>query len=166
MKPPLIPLAKILELEPACLRTIIPQSYADSNGHMNMRWYVAIFDDAGDELHIRLGLPPMYHKENITGTMDLEHHTHFLNEVMPGDEITVYVRMVDSSAKRIHYLMFMVNKTRDKLAAIFECVNGLVDLKIRKTMAYPPDIAAVIEAAVAVHARLDWEAPVCGVMRA
>jgi acyl-CoA thioester hydrolase len=166
MKPPSIPLAKILELAPSCLRTTIPQSYADANGHMNMRWYVAIFDEAGDELHIRLGLPPIYHRENITGTMDLEHHTHFLNEVMPGDQVAAYVRMVGCSAKRIHYLMFLVNETREKLAAIFECVNGLVDLKIRKTMPYPPEIAAIIEKAVAAHAGLDWDPPVCGVMRA
>jgi acyl-CoA thioester hydrolase len=144
----------------------IPQSYADANGHMNMRWYVAIFDEAGDELHIRLGLPPMYHKENTTGTMDFEHHTHFVAEVMPGDQIAVYVRMVGWSAKRIHYLMFMLNETREKLSSIFECVNGMVDLRIRKTMAYPPEIATVIEKAVAADAGLDWEAPVCGAMKA
>jgi acyl-CoA thioester hydrolase len=166
MKPPAIPLSQVLELAPACLRKEIPHAWADSNGHMNMRWYVAIFDDAGDDLHIRLGLPPIYHREHITGTFDLEHHTHFLSEVIPGDQVAVYARMVDCSAKRIHYLLFLVNETRGKLSAIFECVNGLVDLKIRKTMAYPPEILAGIEAAVKAHSTLDWEAPVCGVMRA
>ena len=166
MKPAAIPLSKVLELEPACLRMEIPQTWADSNGHMNMRWYVALFDDAGDDLHVRLGLPPIYHREHTTGTFDLEHHTHFLNEVIPGDRVAAYARMVDCSAKRIHYVMFLVNETRGKLAAIFECVNGLVDLKIRKTMAYPPEILAGIEAAVKAHSSLDWDAPVCGVMRA
>jgi hypothetical protein len=44
---------------------------------MNMRWYVAIFDDAGDELHERVGLTPEFHRAHQTGTVDLEHHTHF-----------------------------------------------------------------------------------------
>lgn len=29
---------------------------------MNMRWYLAIFDDAGDILHLRLGVTPEYHR--------------------------------------------------------------------------------------------------------
>jgi acyl-CoA thioester hydrolase len=98
--------------------------------------------------------------------MDFEHHTHFIAEVMPGDRIAVYTRMTGGSPKRIHYLMFMVNETGGKLASIFECVNGYVDLRIRKTAPYPPEIFAVIEKAVAAHANLDWEAPVCGVMKA
>jgi len=34
MKPPDIPLAKILVLEPACLRMTVPETYRDENGHM------------------------------------------------------------------------------------------------------------------------------------
>ena len=44
MKPTSIPLEKILALEPVCLRLTVPESYRDQNEHMNMRWYVAIFD--------------------------------------------------------------------------------------------------------------------------
>jgi hypothetical protein len=36
--------------------------------------------------------------------------------------------------------------------------SGLVDLKIRKTMPYPPEIFAGIEAAVKAHSTLDGEA--------
>ena len=98
--------------------------------------------------------------------MDFEHHTHFVSEVMPGEQIAIYTRTVGWSPKRIHYLMFMVNESRGKLASIFECVNGLVDLKIRKTIPYPSEVAAVIAKAVEANAHLDWEAPVCGAMRA
>ncbi len=166
MKPPPVPLTAIAELGPPCLRMIIPQEWADRNGHMNMRWYVAIFDDAGDELHLRIGLRPETLRETNSGTFDLEHHTHFLNEALPGDEVAVYARMVGWSPKRIHYLMFLVNESRGKLAAIFECVNGLVDLGARKTIPYPAAIAESIGAAVAAQAGLGWEAPVCGAMRA
>ena len=37
MKPPTIPLDRILALEPVCLRMTVPESYRDRNGHMNMR---------------------------------------------------------------------------------------------------------------------------------
>jgi acyl-CoA thioester hydrolase len=153
-------------LEPACLRMTVPESYRDRNGHMNMRWYPAIFDDAGDALYLQLGLVPEYHHQNTTGTFDLEHHLHFVSEVLPGDRVAVYARLVAVSTKRFHYLMFMVNETRGTLAAILECMCAFVDLKVRRTAPFPSEIAAKIDAAVAAGAALDWPAPVCGVMQA
>lgn len=76
-------------LEPACLRMTVPQAYRDHNGHMNMRWYSAIFDEAGDTLRARIGLTAEYNRLHRTGTLDLEHHVHFLNEVNAGDTIAV-----------------------------------------------------------------------------
>ncbi len=166
MKPPSIPLEKILALEPACLRMAVPESYRDRNGHMNMRWYIAIFDDAADNLYSRLGLTPEFHRQHTTGTFDLEHHLHFLSEVLPGDRVAVYGRLVGHSAKRLHYLMFMVNETRGKLAAMFECMSAFADLTVRKTAPFPPDIASKIAAGVAASATLEWPAPVCGAMQA
>lgn len=165
MKPPSIPLAKITAL--TCIyRQVIPPEYQDENGHMNMRWYLAVFDDAGYPLAAQFGLTDEFHQQNGSGGFDLEHHLHFLNEVMVGDTVAVYARVVARSAKRVHYLLFMVNETRDKLAAIFECVNSFADLTQRRTAPYPDAIAARIDAVIAQHAALDWDAPVCGVMNA
>jgi acyl-CoA thioester hydrolase len=166
MKPPEIPLEKILALEPACLRMTVPEAYRDENGHMNVRWYATIFDEAGDTLHERLGLTPEFHKAHGTGTMDLENHTNYLHEVIVGDCLAIFARLVANSAKRVQYLMFMVNDTRGNLAAIFECVNAFADLNLRKTAFFPPEIAARIQAGVAAGAALDWPPPVCGAMRA
>ena len=166
MKPPQISLEKILLLEPACLRMTVPEAYGDENGHMNVRWYAAIFDEAGDILHARLGLTSEFHKAHGTGTMDLENHFNYLHEVRAGDRLAIFSRLVAHSAKRIHYLMFMVDETRGSLSAIFECINAFADLKLRKTAPFPPEIATKIEAGVAAGAALDWPLPVCGVMRA
>jgi acyl-CoA thioester hydrolase len=133
---------------------------------MNMRWYVAIFDNAGDNLHERVGLTPEFHRQHNTGTVDLEHHTHFLNEVMPGDAVTVSARLVARSAKRLHYLMFLVNETKGQLAAIFECMNAFADLGNRKTAPFPPEIEVRIDAWLERDAKLGWPAPVSGSMKA
>ncbi len=165
MKPPSITPEQIADLEPPCLRVTVPESYLDANGHMNMRWYVAVFDDAGDGLYQRLGLTPDYHRAHRTGTVDLEHHTHFLSEVLAGNRLAVYVRLVGRSPKRFHYLMFMVNESRGRLAAIFECICAFADLAARRTAEFPPEIAAKIEALARAHDTLGWPPPVCGVMR-
>lgn len=165
MKPPVLPLEKITALG-AIYRLTIPPEYEDENGHMNVRHYMTVFDDAGYPLVASLGLTPAYHKVHNTGGYDLEHHVHYLSEVMIGDTVAVYARLVARSQKRIHYLMFMVNETRGKLASIFECVNSFADLSVRKTAPYPPEIAEKIDALLAQHQTLDWDAPTCGVMNA
>jgi acyl-CoA thioester hydrolase len=165
MKFPEIPLNNITAL-PLAIRHVIPQDYEDENGHMNVRHYLSVFDDAGYPLVANIGLTPEYHQQHGTGGFDLEHHLHYLNEVHIGDTVAVYYRLVARSAKRIHYLMFMVNETRGKLAAVFECVNSFADLTVRRTAPYPPEISARIDAIVAEHAALDWPAPVCGVISA
>jgi acyl-CoA thioester hydrolase len=76
----------------------------------------------------------------------------------------VYIRVLGRSAKRVHYMMFMVNLTRGTLAATFECVNSFADLKLRRTAPYPPEIAARIDVLLTDHRALNWDAPVCGVM--
>jgi acyl-CoA thioesterase FadM len=133
---------------------------------MNVRHYLSIFDDAGYPMIEAFGLTPSFHSKHGTGGFDLEHHVHYLREVLIGDTVSVYVRVVGRSAKRIHYLMFMVNETRNTLAAIFECVNSFADLTQRKTAPYPDEIAVQIDTMHSRHRKLSWEAPVCGVMSA
>jgi len=165
MKPEKISVEQIAALRPVCLRRTVPEAYLDLNNHMNMRWYVALFDDAGDTLHDHLGLTREFRRASGTGTMDLEHHTWFINEVLAGSQVCVYTRMVERSAKMIHYLMFMVNETTGKVASHFECVNALVDLEARKTTPYPAEIVERIDAILAEQSGLGWAPPVSGAMR-
>jgi acyl-CoA thioester hydrolase len=62
--------------------------------------------------------------------------------------------------------MFLVDDTRGKLAATLECINAFADLEKRKTAPFPAEVAAKIAAGLAVHAGLDWAAPVSGTMQA
>lgn len=166
MAKPILPSLENLTALPVLLTRVIPPEYEDENGHMNMRYYLALFDDAGYSLIEMIGLSLDYHREHGTGGFDLEHHVHYLAEVAIGDQVTIYVRIVGRTAKRIHYLMFMLNDTQGKLAAIFECVNSFADLTVRKTAPYPPEITSQIDAILAIHQALDWEAPICGVISA
>jgi acyl-CoA thioester hydrolase len=167
MKPPIIPVETITtDLQPI-YRVTIPDRYRDHNNHMNVRWYLHVFDDAGDVMVADLfGITMAYHAEHQTGGFDLEHHLHYLKEVHIGDTVAVYPRIVARSAKRVHYLLLMVNETRGTLAAIFECVNSFADLRERRTAPYPDEIAAKIDAVLAQHQALSWAAPTCGIMSA
>ena len=81
-----------------------------------------------------------------------------------GDSVTIYARLVDRSAKRLHYMLFMVNETRKLLASTFECVNSYADLTVRKTAPYPEAIASTLDSILNQHQQLGWDAPISGVM--
>ncbi len=46
MRPPAISLDQLAPL-PVVYRAVIPPAYEDRNGHMNVRWYLALYDEAG-----------------------------------------------------------------------------------------------------------------------
>ena len=166
MKPPHITQDQIQELGPPCYATTALAEWTDRNGHMNIRHFVAVFDDAGDAFYLTVGLADADHLRRHSGTMDLEHHTHFVREVRPGDRLAVHLRIVGVGSKRFHYLMFLVNQSTNQTSSIFECVNTFVDLSTRKTVPWPEDVHSALLDLLEKHSAVSWPAPVCGSMTA
>jgi acyl-CoA thioester hydrolase len=163
MRLPTIPLGQLSSL-PMVYRTEIPAEFEDRNRHMNMRWYLALFDEAGHAMDPMLGLTTDYLEVSGMGGFDLEHHLWYLAEVLIGETVAIRTRLLARSAKLVHYLMFMENETRGILASVFECVYAHTDLKARRTVPFPAPIAARIDALIAEHRALAWPAPVSGAM--
>lgn len=166
MKPPHLAREQIEELGPPCYQTVARAEWTDRNEHVNIRYYVAVFDDAGDAFYPTVGLSDADHLRRGSGTMDLEHHTHFLREVRTGDRLAVYLRIAGVSAKRFHYVMFLMNQSTGQLASIFECVNTFVDLAQRKSAPWPEDVRRALQSLLEKHRALSWPVPVCGSMNA
>ena len=138
-------------------RAVIPPAYEDRNGHMNMRWYLALYDEAGDAMYPMLGLTADYFAASGMGGFDLEHHLWYPAEVRIGDTVVIRVRIIAQSAKLMHYLFFMVNETRGVVSSIFECVHAHADLTARRTAPFPAQVAAQIDAFIAAHRA--WPGP-------
>jgi acyl-CoA thioester hydrolase len=163
MRPPAISLEQLSPL-PVVYRAVIPPAYEDRNGHMNVRWYLALYDEAGDALYPLLGLSADYYAASGMGGFDLEHHIWYAAEVRIGDTVEIRARILARSAKLMHYQMYMTNETRGVLSSIFECVHAHADLRVRRTAPFPPHAAAGIDDYIAAHRELDWPAPVSGTM--
>jgi acyl-CoA thioester hydrolase len=129
-----------------------------------VRWYLALYDDAGDALYQMLGLSEEYLATSGMGGFDLEHHIWYRREVQVGDIVEIRVRFLARSAKLLHYVMFMANETRGVLASMFECVHAHADLSIRRVAPFPPHAAAKMDALIAEHCALAWPAPTSGAM--
>jgi acyl-CoA thioester hydrolase len=149
---------------PEIYRKTIPATYEDRNGHMNVRWYLGLYDEASDAMYPMLGLTNEYFVVSGMGGFDLEHHIRYLSEVRVGDTVAISLRMLARSPKLCHYMMFMVNETRGQLSSLFECVHAHADLKIRRTAIFPAKAVAAIDALIAAQEVLAWPAPVSGSM--
>jgi acyl-CoA thioester hydrolase len=160
-----IPLEKIRAL-PLLHRATVPESYLDEMGHMNVRYYLALFDDGVQPFFDSFGMSMDYFRQNQTGGFALAHFIRYLNEVMQGDEVAIHARGIARSERRIHFMTFMINETRGKLAATMEGLGSHADLTIRRTSPYPPEIAEKLDEILRGHQALDWEPPLSGAIRA
>ena len=153
-----------LESLPLFHREIIPETYLDEMGHMNVRWYMALFDAAAWVFFASFGMDRNYNETSHSGGFALEHHIRYLAEVHVAETVAVRTRALGRSTKRIHFIHFLINESTGRLAATLEVVGAHADLVARRTTPFPPEVAARLDALVESHSRLPWPAPVCGVM--
>src|SRR5260221_14219835 len=101
MRPPAISLDQLAPL-PAVYRAVIPPAYRDRQGHMYMRWYLALYDEAGDAMYPMLGLTADYFPASDAGGFDLEHHLWNPSEVRIGCTVAIRGRLLTRSPKLFH----------------------------------------------------------------
>ena len=145
-------------------RATIPPEYLDIMGHMNVRWYIALFDEAAWKFFASFGMTEDYYRTQHAGGFALKQFIQYLAEVHVGETVAIHGRILGRSAKRVHFMLFMVNQTTGALASTFEVLGSHADMQIRRTSPYPSDIAERLDVLVAEHNALDWEAPICGVI--
>ena len=71
---------------------------------MNIRWYLVIYDEAGDAMYPMVGLTDGYFAISGMGGFDLEHHIWYRSEVRVATPWQFRLRMLARTAKLCHYL--------------------------------------------------------------
>ena len=150
---------------PITHRAVIPESYLDMMGHMNVMWYTHLFSQAAWGLFQLVGLTREHFTAHRTGSFALTQHFRYLKEVRLGQNVTLRSRVLGRSAKRWHSIHFMTIDELDVLAATAEVGNTYVDMTVRRSAPMPPVIADAIDRLLAEHTKLDWDAPICGAIQ-
>ncbi len=132
----------------------IDPSWIDYNGHLNMAYYNVMFDRAIDELWLKLGIGPAYMKTRQGSTFTAECHVRYLREIHLGDPVQVSILLVGADEKRLHTFEELRHADEGWLSATSENMTIHVDMAVRKTAPFPPDIRANIEAWAKAHAGL------------
>ena len=156
-------LGRVREL-PVQLDFVIPPEWEDRNGHVNVQFYVALFELGGWIVLDEAGFDEAWLRRKEYSFFDLEHHLHYLAEIGVGDRVTTYNRLVGKSDKRFHGLYLIVNETRGQLAGMIEYISNGVDMRHRRTAPMPPELLQGLDRLCAEHQALSWPPPLCGIM--
>jgi len=114
----------------------IKKEWIDYNGHMNVAYYVHIFDKASDVILNIFELAGDSAKNDNKSTFVVEMHTNYIQEVKSGDEVETYLTYIDHDKKRINYKLSMFNKEKKYLSATNEVLSLHVDLSKRKVVEF------------------------------
>jgi acyl-CoA thioester hydrolase len=159
-----ITLEELAEL-PVTYAKEIPENYRDEMGHMNVMWYTNPFSQAFNKFGGLWGFDWASWKERQIGSFVLEAHIRYLREVKVGQRVTLRSRALGRTAKRFHYMHFMVNDDTGMLAATCEQISAHIDMKIRRMAPLAAELGERFDALVAEQNKLAWAAPVCGSMK-
>jgi acyl-CoA thioester hydrolase len=149
---------------PLQLEHRIPPEWEDRNGHVNVQFYLALFEMGGWKMLEDVGIDETWFRRNAYSIFDLEHHLHYLAEIGVGEVVRTYNRVVGKSGKRFHGLYLIVNESRGRLAGTLEYISTGVDMRARRTAAMPGELSAGLDRLYGEHRKLTWMPPLCGLM--
>jgi acyl-CoA thioester hydrolase len=118
----------------------IIKDWTDYNDHMNVAYYVLIFDLYGAEvLMTKFKMGEHSAKTTKKSTMVVESHITYNQEVNEGDEVDVNLIYFNHDKKRLQYKLEMIHKKKKYLASTMEFLSLYVDLNKRKVAEFESD---------------------------
>ena len=121
------------------------KEYTDYNNHLNVAYYVRIFDIAADVMLDNFKMGGESAKKEKKTTFVAEMHTIYNQEIRLGEEVETHVTFIDHDKKRIHYRLSMFHKEKKYLAATNEVISLYVDLNERKVVKFDPDRIEIMD---------------------
>ena len=121
----------------------------DQFGHLNVRFYAHIFDDASFALWPLAGVGRLVFEEAGVHTVVARTETDFRSEVPPGRVVMVRSSYIRIGEKSVHYRQELRDSDSDQLHAEQRAVEVFFDPKTRASCPMPPTIRERLGAAIA-----------------
>lgn len=127
----------------------IEPGWIDYNGHLNMAYYLVLFDRGHDVVSEMLGMGPDY-----AATRKLTHYTgdtrvRYMREVHQSAQVITTFQLLDHDEKRFHCFQELRHATEGWLAATCETLTLHVDMAGPKVCPFPADVMAKLQALAA-----------------
>jgi len=116
----------------------IISDWTDYNGHMNLAFYIHLFDQGWDVLLDKFEMGGESAKTEKRSTFAVESHTKYIQEVNEGDEVDINLLFLDRDVKRMVYQLEIFNKIGNYRAATTEVCSLYVNLDTRRVTEIEP----------------------------
>ena len=124
----------------------IVRDWIDYNNHMNVSYYLLIFDKFGaDVLNDTFKMGELSAKTTGKSTMIVESNITYNQELKIDDVVNVNLVYFDHDKKRLQYKMEMVHKEKNFLASTIEVLALYVDLNTRKVSEFELEKVSIME---------------------
>lgn len=136
--------------------TVRPE-WIDENEHLNLAYYVMLFDWATDAIWRPLGLGEKL-RNSGRGTFAVEAHTLYRAELVVSETVTIESIVLGCDEKRLHMAHEMRRERDGVVSAQQELMYLGVDLRTRRVAPWPQETLAGLSEAVAAHQGMtpDW----------
>jgi acyl-CoA thioester hydrolase len=132
--------------------SVVRPEWIDSNGHMNLAYYVVVFDLGTDALYAALDIGDAYREATGNSCFTAETHTLYEREVHLGDRLLVRSWLLGADAKRLHYFHELFHADSGERSAVQELMALHIDMGVRRVTPYPADRYAALQQAVKDYA--------------
>jgi len=132
-------------------RDVVRPEWIDHNQHMNMGYYLVVFDYATDEFFAWVGLDGAHRAARAITTFCLEAHVTYHREVRAGDPLRFTTRLLAHDDKRIHYFHAMYHADEGWLAATNELMSLHVSHATRRAAPMAPEVLSRLAAIQRAH---------------
>ena len=141
-------------LLPLTWQGFVEEKWCDYNGHLNLAYYVVMFDFATAQLFDKLEIGKSYKENYGCSWFTAVSHVCYLSEVFAHEEVYCTTQVIGFDSKRLHYFHRMFRNADDKCVATNELLALHVDLAIRKVVKFPAERQALIESICKQHSQL------------
>lgn len=126
-------------------RGTVPQDWIDFNGHVNVGYYVVGFDLGSVAFLDGVGMGRTYPERRGFSTFALEMHITYDREIHLNDPFVIHTQILDCDHKRIHMYHELRHGTEGWLSATNEIITMHIDMKTRRSAAFPDDVQKTLD---------------------
>tara|TARA_B100000035_G_C20915730_1_gene516131 strand:+ start:504 stop:971 length:468 start_codon:yes stop_codon:yes gene_type:complete len=125
--------------------TKIINEWTDYNNHMNLSYYILVFDKAAEKMLSNFKMGEEAAINTKRSTMVVETHTTYNNEVKEGEEVDIYLSYCEHDKKRLHYKLEMYEKSKNVLSSTTEVLALYINLELRKVAEFEKEKKLIMD---------------------
>lgn len=137
-------------------RDEVRPEWVDYNGHMNVAYYVLVFDQATDRLLESIGLDGEGRERHGGSVFVVEAHISYGREVLEGEPLGVSTQVLAIDAKRLHFFHRMYHRETGDEVATSEWLGLYVDTTARRAAPMPEPVFEAAREIARAHETLPW----------